>query len=144
MSIVKRIILVPPKTDALFIIRIIIGLWICWYGKDVFIPEWFQGRLISWKEEYGFSNPALMLYLSKGSEFFFGILLALGFLTRIGSFVLFVVMTVAVVIGQSGHIFPYAKGEVTFFYWLFFLIFLFLGGGKYSLDSLIFKKENKI
>lgn len=142
MNIVKRLIVAPAKTDVLFIIRIIVGLWIFWYGKDVFKPEWFQARLISWKEDYGFSNPALMLYLSKGSEFFFGILFALGFLTRISSFVLLIVMSVAVVVGQSGHVFPYDKGEVTFFYWLFFLIFLFLGGGKYSLDNVIFKKNN--
>jgi len=144
MSIVKRFMLAPAKTDILFIIRIIVGLWIFWYGKDVFKPEWFHGRLIMWKRDYPFSNTILMLYLSKGAECFLGLTLALGFLTRIGSFVLLFVMSVAVIIGQRWHVFPYDKGEITLFYWLFFLTFLFLGGGKYSLDSLIFKKNNEV
>lgn len=142
LNIIKRLMLAPAKTDVLFIVRIIVGLWIFWYGKDVFKPEWFDRRLIMWKRDYGFSNTVLMLYLSKGAECFLGLTLAMGFLTRISSFVLLFVMSVAVVIGQSGHVFPYNKGEITLFYWLFFLAFLFLGGGKYSLDSLIFKKKN--
>lgn len=129
----------PAKTDMLFVVRIIVGLWIFWYGKDVFSPEWFHGRLIMWKRDYPFPNTVLALYLSKGAECFLGILISMGFLTRLSSFVLLFVMTLAVIIGQNWQVYPYDKGEITLFYWLFFLTFLFIGGGKYSLDNLIFK-----
>ena len=115
-----------------------------WYGKDVFIREWFEPRAISWGEGgYGFSNPVLMLYISKISEIVFGLFFTLGFLTRFSSLSLLVVMTVAVSVGQNWQIFPYDKGEITFFYWLFFLVFAIVGGGKYSLDHLLFTKKHK-
>ncbi|WP_419867952.1 DoxX family protein [Chryseobacterium sp. CT-SW4] len=138
----KKIVLAPAQTDILVIVRVIVGLWIMWYGKDLFIDEWIQVRLVSWKEDLGFSNPLLMLYLAKGSEFFFGILFALGFLTRITSFILFIVLSVAWIHAQQMHIFPYDKGEITFFYWLFFFTFIFLGGGKWSLDYLLFSPKS--
>lgn len=139
----KSLLFGKPQTNPLAIVRIVVGLWIMWYGKDVFIDEWFQQRLVSWKEDLGFSNPALMLYLAKGSEFVFGFLFALGFFTRLSSFVLFIVLSVAWILGQDMQIFPYDKGEITFFYWLFFLVFIFVGGGKYSLDSRFFQKAVK-
>lgn len=131
-----------PQVNLLFIVRIIVGLWMLWYGKDVFIEEWFEIRKVSWGEGgYGFSNPVLMLYLSKISEIIFGLFLALGLLTRFSSFALLIIMTVAISVGQNWNIFPYDKGEITFFYWLFCLVFLLIGGGKYSLDYLFFKRK---
>lgn len=82
-----------------------------------------------------------MLYLSKISEIIFGLFLALGLLTRFSSFALLIIMTVAISVGQNWNIFPYDKGEITFFYWLFCLVFLLIGGGKYSLDYLFFKRK---
>lgn len=137
-----KILFGKPNTNALVIIRVIVGLWMMWYGKDVFNAEWFAIRKTSWGEGgLGFSNPVLMLYLSKTSEIIFGLFLALGFLTRFSAFALLIIMSVAVAIGQSFQIFPYGKGEITFFYWLFSLVFLAIGGGKYSLDHLLFKKK---
>lgn len=36
-----------PQVNLLFIVRIIVGLWMLWYGKDVFIEEWFEIRKVS-------------------------------------------------------------------------------------------------
>ncbi|WP_443946727.1 DoxX family protein [Pedobacter sp. AW1-32] len=140
---IKKILLAEPQNDYLVLVRVIVGLWIMWYGKDVLVPEWYALRLEQWGPSgLGFSNPAFMLYLSKGSEMLFGFLLTIGLFTRFASLVLLFVMSVAVGLGQGWAIFPYDKGEITFFYWLFFIVFLLVGGGKYSFDNLIFKKKN--
>ncbi|MCL7988742.1 DoxX family protein [Sphingobacterium sp. lm-10] len=130
------------KPDPLVFIRVIVGLWMIWYGKDIFIDDWFEERSKTWGEEgLGFSNPILMLYLSKISEIVFGCLFAVGLFTRLSSFILLVIMSVAVVIAQGWKIFPYDRGEITFFYWLFFAAFVFIGGGKYSLDHSLFNRK---
>ncbi|ASW75597.1 DoxX family protein [Chryseobacterium piperi] len=137
----KSLLFAPPKTDLLVIVRIIVGCWIAWYGKDVFISEWFEKARVGFGETgLGFSNPELMLYLAKGSELIFGIFLVLGLLTRLSSAILLVVLSVAVTLGQNWKIFPYDQGEITFFYWLFFVVFLIVGGGRFSLDALLFHK----
>ncbi len=142
LSNFKFFLCASPKTDLLVFIRIIVGLWIAWYGKDVFNEVWFESRRISWGEHgLGFSNPELILYLSKGSELIFGILLALGLMTRVSSTILMIILTGAVSIGQNWQIFPYDKGEIAFFYWLFFVVFIIVGGGRFSLDRLLFCKK---
>lgn len=138
MSFTKRLLFASAQTDILVFVRVIVGLWMAWYGKDVFITEWFEVRKISWGPQgLGFDNPVLILYISKVSEIIFGILLALGLFTRLSAIILLIIMSVAVVVGQQCNIFPYDKGEITFFYWLFTIVFLFIGGGRYSLDNLI-------
>lgn len=142
-NFISRFLFALPKTDLLFFVRVIVGLWMMWYGKDVFIDEWFAERKVTWGVTgYGFSNPELMLYLSKISEIIFGLLLVLGLYTRFASLALLVIMSVAVGLGQRFQIFPYDKGEITFFYWLFCLVFLFVGGGRFSIDALIGKKKS--
>ena len=138
----KKIWFGKPKVNPLFIIRIIVGLWMFWYGKDVFNNNWFETRKVSWGEDgLGFSNPVFMLYLSKISEIIFGLFLAFGFLTRLSSLVILVIMTVAIILSHQFQILPYDKGEIAFFYWLFSLVFIFTGGGKFSLDHLLFEEK---
>ncbi len=140
-----RFLYTGSKTDGLFVIRVIVGLWIAWYGKDVFIPEWFEERRLSWGPTgLGFSHPETVLYISKTSEIIFGILLALGLFTRLSSFVLLIIMSVAISVGQDWQILPYQKGEIAFFYGLFFIVFLFIGGGRCSLDWLLFGRNKPI
>jgi putative oxidoreductase len=82
--------------------------------------------------------PALMAYVSKSAEFFGGILLALGFFTHVISAILVFNMFVAVWAAFGFDIF---KGEFAYLYLLLFLVFAVIGGGKYSLDKLVFRKK---
>jgi putative oxidoreductase len=84
------------------------------------------------------SSGKTMVYAGKASEFISGILLVLGLFTRIAALL---------VIGTLGYIsFFLGNGEIwmdaqhPFLFVLFGVVFLFVGGGKLSLDNLIFKK----
>lgn len=128
-----------PRTDLLAIIRIVAGIWILWHGKEVFISEWFDKQIIVWGSEgYGFSKPVLMVYGIKICEMLFGLFLILGFFTRFAALILLVTTGMLVTLEYKWHVFPYEKGELSFFYCLIWLVFIFVGGGKFSLDRKFF------
>ncbi|MEP7371861.1 MAG: DoxX family protein [Chitinophagaceae bacterium] len=97
-----------------------------------FFRHWFG-------DELHFPFPVVMATLAKGSEFFGGIFLALGFCTRIASSSIAFTMLVATLTANLGENFN-IDGGFTISYCLFALIFVFWGGGKYSLDYLLFKQ----
>jgi putative oxidoreductase len=93
-----------------------------WFGDELHIP-----------------SPVFMAFLAKGSEFIGGILLAPGLFTKAAaSFVAFT-MLVATLVANLGKDFN-IDGGFTISYCLFALIFIVWGGGKYSLDYLLFKE----
>ena len=100
--------------------------------ERLFFKKWFG-------EELHFPFPVIMAFLAKGAEFIGGILLAAGLFTRVSaSFVAFtmLVATLTANLGENFNI----DGGFTISYCLFALIFILWGGGKYSLDYLLFKK----
>ena len=80
----------------------------------------------------------LSLALATGAEFFGAIFLALGLFSRWASLSLFCTMFVAFFIFHSAD--PFQQKELSFLYALFFLLFTCVGGGKYSVDTLLKKK----
>jgi uncharacterized membrane protein YphA (DoxX/SURF4 family) len=97
-----------------------------------FFKKWFG-------EELHFPFPIVMAFLAKGSEFMGGMFLAPGLFTRVSaSFVAFtmLVATLTANLGENFNI----DGGFTISYFLFALVFIVRGGGKYSADYLIFKK----
>jgi uncharacterized membrane protein YphA (DoxX/SURF4 family) len=104
-----------------------------------FFENWFGNEL-------GFPAPLVMAFLAKGTEFMCGILVCFGLFTRISSSLLSVVMLVATFTanldydGSEGFIRP--DGLVTIPSFLFASLLIFSGGGKYSLDNVLFKKKN--
>lgn len=80
----------------------------------------------------------LSLILVVGAEFFGAILLALGLFTRWAGFSLLFTMLVVVFIYHWPD--PFKSKELAILYGLFFLFFTLVGGGKYSLDSLLKKR----
>ena len=100
--------------------------------ERIFFKKWFG-------EELHFPFPVIMAFLAKGAEFIGGIFLAAGLFTRVAaSFVAFT-MLVATLTANLGENFN-VDGGFTISYCLFALIFILWGGGKYSLDYLVFKK----
>ena len=131
------------------------------YPKHLFI---LVSRLVI---AYGFAKPALMklsdmtttaqwfasmsipfptftAYLVSGIETVGIILLVLGLFTRSIAILLSFVMMGAIFFVHSTHGFSVADNglEIPLYYMLFLFIFASFGGGKYSLDNLLFKDGN--
>ena len=131
------------------------------YPKHLFI---LASRLII---AYGFAKPALMklsdmtatahwfasmsipfptftAYLVSGIETIGIILLILGLFTRPIAILLSFVMIGAMVFVHGAHGFSVADNglEIPLYYMLFLFIFASFGGGKYSLDNILFKDGN--
>jgi putative oxidoreductase len=135
----KLISLKPFGLDALAIVRIFTGILMLLHGRMVFDPGIMKSMAVSLGNDLGLPFPLLMAYLAKGSEFFGGLLFALGFLTRIISIPLIITMAVATFGAHHGQI--TGDGEHAFLFLLIFAAFLFIGSGKWSIDYLVTKKH---
>ncbi|TMI71393.1 MAG: DoxX family protein [Bacteroidetes bacterium] len=118
------------------LVRIFIGAFLIYHGREVFDTV-AMNKYLEW-DMFKNSSGKTMVYAGKASEFISGILLVLGLFTRIAALL---------VIGTLGYIsFFLGNGEIwmdaqhPFLFVLFGVVFLFVGGGKLSLDNLIFKK----
>ncbi len=97
-----------------------------------------------WFESISIPFPTFTAYLVSGIETTGIILLILGLFTRPISMLLSFVMIGAMVFVHSAHGFSVADNglEIPLYYMLFLFIFTSFGGGKYSLDNLLFKDGN--
>jgi putative oxidoreductase len=125
----------PFGIDSLAIIRISASILILLHGKMVFDSQIMNGMAESLSKEMGMPFPLLMAYLAKGSEFFGGLLLALGLLTRFVAIPLIITMAVAAFVAHHGQI--TGDGEHAFLFLLIFAAFFFIGSGKWSVDYLL-------
>ncbi len=95
--------------------------------------------LITGTANLGFPLPTLFAWAAGLSEFLGGVLLALGFLTRISSFFIAFTMLVAIV-GVHGAD-PYQKKELAFMYFFVATAFLLKGASDWSVDSFLRKER---
>ena len=93
--------------------------------------------LIQGTANLGFPMPVSFSWAAGLSEFLGGILLALGFLTRISSFFIACVMLTALIGVHSAD--PFNKQELAFLYLFIALAFLLKGSGDWSVDSFLRK-----
>ena len=116
------------------IMRLIVGLLFASHGGQKILgfppgghgaPEDMMGMLGAWIELAG------------------GLLVALGFLTRIAAFIASGEMAVAYfMMHAKGGFFPIVNhGEAAVFYCFAFLYIFFYGSGRLSLDAMIFKRS---
>lgn len=131
----------PLSLVVLGIIRIIAGVLILIHGKIVFDSQIMNGMAGSLSKDMGMPFPLHMAYLAKGSEFFGGLLFALGLLTRFVSIPLVITMAVAVFGAHHGEI--TGEAEHAFLFLLVFTAFFFIGSGRLSADYLIKRSIGK-
>lgn len=74
------------------------------------------------------------------AEFFCGIFVTLGFLTRLTVIPIFITMTVAFFVAHAKD--PFDAKQIVFVYMLLCLVVFVLGSGRYSIDGLIQKKNH--
>jgi len=109
----------------------VVGILTSEKEREFFI-KWFGAEL-------HFPAPLVMAFLAKGSELLGGILLLAGLFTRPAAVLVAFTMLVATLTANLGENFQ-IDGGFTISYFLFALIFILWGGGKYSIDNLLFKK----
>ncbi|MCI4671799.1 MAG: DoxX family protein [Bacteroidia bacterium] len=118
------------------LIRVLLGGIIISFGIEIFSAEQMVGYT-EWLTKVGIPLPGFMAYLGKVAELVGGALLLVGLFTRLSSIPLIITMFVVNFIMLDGNI----RSE-PFYLLLLFLIYLFVGSGKLSLDFLIGRKKS--
>jgi len=103
--------------------------------ERVFFEKWFG-------DDLHFPIPLVMAFIAKSAELAGGIFLIPGLFTRVSAALIAFTMFIATVTANLGEDFN-IDGGFTISYFLFALIFLVWGSGKYGLDHLLFKKRIK-
>lgn len=101
--------------------------------ERVFFEKWFG-------EELHYPMPLFMALLAKSAELSGGSFLLIGLFTKKAASLIAFTMFVATITANLGKDFN-IDGGFTISYMLFALIFLLWGGGKFSLDYLLFKRK---
>jgi putative oxidoreductase len=122
---------------ALFLIRFYAGFTMMSAGLDKLpLTDWMVDQVIS----MGFPFPTLFAWIATFSEFAFGLLLVLGLLTRTSALVLAITMGVAAF--GFHKVLPLVDMHITqYFFWIF-VLFIFFGAGKYSIDYYLLKTKS--
>jgi putative oxidoreductase len=102
-------------------------------AERAFFEKWFG-------EELHFPRPLVMAFLAKGTELAGGIFILPGLFTRASASLIAFTMLVATLTANLGENFN-IDGRFTISYFMFALVFIVEGGGKYSFDYLLFKRR---
>ena len=95
-------------------------------------------RFVEGVAKLGFPLPSLFAWFAGGAEFFGGLLLAAGLLTRPSAFFILITMAVAAIMRHASD--PFATKEKALLYGFVALVFLTVGCGKYGLDAVISRR----
>lgn len=124
--------------EGLTFIRIIIGLLMAYHGWEVF-DKAKMGEYATWESFNNYASPAIMVYIGKGAELVSGVLLVLGLFTRIAAGIL--IITMLYICFKVGNGRFWYEDQHPFLFALMGLIYFFAGGGKYSMDNILFRKK---
>lgn len=114
------------------ILRIITGLLMSYHGLEIFQSAQMQ-EYASWDAIRNMPFPAFWAYLGKGTELVGGILLTLGFMTRIAAILL--TLTMLFICFKIGNGKFWYEDQHPFLFALLSMIYFFTGPGKWSMDS---------
>jgi putative oxidoreductase len=123
---------------AILFFRIIIGAFMLTHGYSKLLYL-FSGEEIEFLDFLGIGLKA-SLALAVFAEFFCSILIIIGLGTRWATIPLIVTMIVAAFIAHGAD--PFGKKEMALLYLSSYIVLLFLGSGKFSLDGLISAKTS--
>lgn len=118
--------------SGLALVRVAAGVLIAKHGWAVFDADGMRSMGAWLTNDLHVPAGAHLAYVAKGTEFFGGLLLAIGLLTRPAALLLAVTLAVAAFGAHAGAVL--AEGETALVYLLLFLAFFFAGPGRWSLD----------
>ncbi len=123
---------------SLALLRLFTGLSLALaHGKDKIPPS---DGFVEHTASLGFPIPEFFAWAAGLSEFGGALLLAFGLFTRPAAFFVACTMFVAGFINHAND--PYGAAEKAFLYLALALLYLVLGAGRFSLDSLFRRKLN--
>ncbi len=122
---------------ALLIIRVFVGFAMISHGFPK-LQQLFSGEEIKFYDFLGMGSK-FTLILAVFDEFVCSIFLILGLFTRISVVFLFITMIIAGFVVHSSD--EFSKREMSFLYLSIYTLFLAIGPGKYSVDSMISKRK---
>lgn len=125
--------------SALLLLRVGVSLMMLTHGYPK-LMRFFADEPISFTSILGLSA-AVSLALAVFAEVFCSVLLILGAGTRIASFPLIVTMAVAAFHVHADD--PFSRKEKALLFLLIYVVLLFTGGGKFSIDHLFAEKRPK-
>ena len=121
------------------LIRIIVGVFMIYHGWEVFDKSKIA-EFAAWDAFKKFSFPSVIVYLGKSAELISGLLLAIGFLTRIASVILAGTMLYISFFVGNGII--WYNDQHPFLFVLLAAIFFFAGPGSWAVDKISSGKRN--
>ena len=99
------------------------------------------GQIIGGAEKLGFPAPTFFGWMAAISEFFGGILLALGLATRPAALLLGCTMFTAAFVAHARD--PFPRREPALLFLSIAVLFLLAGAGRYGVDALICRRGHK-
>jgi putative oxidoreductase len=126
----------PISADlAILILRLTFGGLFIYhgYGKLMMFDQFYA----NFPDLIGI-GPKLSFVLVLIAELIGGLFVAIGLFTRISVIPVFIAMVVAYFVAHAND--PFTQKELAFAYMLFSVVVFFLGSGKWSVDSLIFRR----
>ena len=127
------------QVAGLTLVRVAIGCFLVYHGSEIFDPA-KVGEYLEW-EVFKNSSGKLLVYGGKTAELVAGVFFVFGLFTRVASLLL--IATMLYITFFLGHGKIWYEDQYPFLFVLLGLVFLIMGGGKLSLDHLIFNKRNK-
>jgi putative oxidoreductase len=98
-------------------------------------------KMIGASEKLGFPMPFVFGWAANLTEFFFALLLALGFLTRPSAFLIACTMMTAGFLQHARD--PFARREPALVFLSIALVFLVVGSGRFGIDALSFRSNRQ-
>lgn len=141
-KVCKLIVPAVEKLQSLSLLLVRLILAYGFYGPAKM--KWSDiNSVAEWFGSMGYPLPTLQAYMAASTEAAGVILLTLGLFTRLISIPLMVVMVVAIVTVHLPHGFESGNNgfEIPLYYFIMLFVLVTHGGGKLSLDWLLFKRK---
>ena len=116
----------------LFVVRLILGIFMVYHGWEVF-DKAKMAEYATWPQFKNTGAPEFMAYLGKTAELVGGILMVLGWWTRLAAII--IAGTMAYVAFFVGDGIVWYNDQHPFMFVVLALVFIFTGPGRYSLDA---------
>ena len=124
-------------TAGLTFIRLAVGFFMIYHGWEIFNEE-KMNEYLRWDVFKNSQERKILVYVGKAAELISGLLLFVGLFTRVASMLMAGTMLYVSIFVGHGKI--WYEDQHPFLFVLLGFVSFFTGGGKWSIDNLLFNK----